>query len=455
MGGSRGDPIPTSLVGSYAQPDWLIDRERLRDRFPPRVRAHGAVARRPALPRGGAGRRDAAGDRRPGARRAGHHHRRRDAPGELLQPLRDRARRRRHRQPGHRAGPQRATRTRCRAWSGRSPAAHPVQVRDLRVPAGAHEPHDQDHRPGPFTMSQQAQDDHYGAPDELGDGIRRRGARGDPRPVRRRRGHRAGRRAVHAGAARGGARVRPRRAQARHRRHRRHDRRAHLLRLRRDHPRAARAATRSCPSWPRPSATRSASRPRSPGSTLDVLDALAAKTIILGVIDLSTDEVETPETVADRIRRAFPPRRPRAADRRARLRHEVPPARRRLRQAGGARRGRAARRRLEHVANDAAVGSQCGAVDRPRPVAGDKVTKSAISRGVISRASSGGRALLAGEARAPPRGTPARGMRSRSWRRGRPSASSRACTALTVTAEPRVSSARMRDAESCIALVAL
>ena len=31
--------IPTSLVGSYAQPDWLIDRERLRDRFPPRVRA--------------------------------------------------------------------------------------------------------------------------------------------------------------------------------------------------------------------------------------------------------------------------------------------------------------------------------------------------------------------------------------------------------------------------------
>jgi 5-methyltetrahydropteroyltriglutamate--homocysteine methyltransferase len=31
--------IPTSLVGSYAQPDWLIDRERLLHRFPPRVRA--------------------------------------------------------------------------------------------------------------------------------------------------------------------------------------------------------------------------------------------------------------------------------------------------------------------------------------------------------------------------------------------------------------------------------
>src|SRR5690242_11754655 len=31
--------LPTSLVGSYAQPDWLIDREQLRHRFPPRVRA--------------------------------------------------------------------------------------------------------------------------------------------------------------------------------------------------------------------------------------------------------------------------------------------------------------------------------------------------------------------------------------------------------------------------------
>ena len=31
--------LPTSLVGSYAQPDWLIDREKLRGRFPPRVRA--------------------------------------------------------------------------------------------------------------------------------------------------------------------------------------------------------------------------------------------------------------------------------------------------------------------------------------------------------------------------------------------------------------------------------
>jgi 5-methyltetrahydropteroyltriglutamate--homocysteine methyltransferase len=31
--------LPTSLVGSYPQPDWLIDRGRLADRFPPRIRA--------------------------------------------------------------------------------------------------------------------------------------------------------------------------------------------------------------------------------------------------------------------------------------------------------------------------------------------------------------------------------------------------------------------------------
>ena len=31
--------LPTTVVGSYPQPDWLIDRERLRERFPPRVRA--------------------------------------------------------------------------------------------------------------------------------------------------------------------------------------------------------------------------------------------------------------------------------------------------------------------------------------------------------------------------------------------------------------------------------
>src|SRR5919108_3080008 len=31
--------LPTSLVGSYAQPEWLVDRKKLAGRFPPRTRA--------------------------------------------------------------------------------------------------------------------------------------------------------------------------------------------------------------------------------------------------------------------------------------------------------------------------------------------------------------------------------------------------------------------------------
>src|SRR6266536_5762243 len=31
--------FPTTIVGSYPQPDWLIDRKKLAGRFPPRVRA--------------------------------------------------------------------------------------------------------------------------------------------------------------------------------------------------------------------------------------------------------------------------------------------------------------------------------------------------------------------------------------------------------------------------------
>jgi 5-methyltetrahydropteroyltriglutamate--homocysteine methyltransferase len=36
---SRSRPLLTTVVGSYPQPGWLIDRERLGDRLPPRVRA--------------------------------------------------------------------------------------------------------------------------------------------------------------------------------------------------------------------------------------------------------------------------------------------------------------------------------------------------------------------------------------------------------------------------------
>jgi 5-methyltetrahydropteroyltriglutamate--homocysteine methyltransferase len=39
MAGDNGLVLETTVVGSYPQPDWLIDRERLRARLPPRTRA--------------------------------------------------------------------------------------------------------------------------------------------------------------------------------------------------------------------------------------------------------------------------------------------------------------------------------------------------------------------------------------------------------------------------------
>ena len=33
------DALPTTVVGSYPQPDWLVDRDMLLSRLPPRVRA--------------------------------------------------------------------------------------------------------------------------------------------------------------------------------------------------------------------------------------------------------------------------------------------------------------------------------------------------------------------------------------------------------------------------------
>src|SRR5687767_13500069 len=36
---AKGMLFPTTLVGSYPQPEWLIDRSKLAARFPPRVRA--------------------------------------------------------------------------------------------------------------------------------------------------------------------------------------------------------------------------------------------------------------------------------------------------------------------------------------------------------------------------------------------------------------------------------
>jgi 5-methyltetrahydropteroyltriglutamate--homocysteine methyltransferase len=159
--------------------------------------------------------------------------------------------------------------------------------------------------PGPFTMSQQAQDDHYGAPDKLGmayaDAVREEIADlfeagadivqvDEPymqaRPeaardygldlLRRATEGMAGTTAVH--ICFGYAAII-------------HDRPSGYSFL-------PELAATECDQVSIETAQS--------GLDLEVLDALSSKSIILGVLDLSTDEVEAPGTVADRIRRAFP-----------------------------------------------------------------------------------------------------------------------------------------------------
>src|SRR5919202_2899639 len=159
--------IPTSLVGSYAQPLWLIDRDRLRERFPPRVRAKELWRVDPQYleeAQDDATRIAIQDQERAGLdiitdgeqRRESYSNRFAtalegvdiDNPGTAL----DRS--------GHPNPVPRVV--------GPIARRHPVQVRDAEFLL-AHT-----HRttkmtvPGPFTMSQQAQDDYYGAPDKLG-----------------------------------------------------------------------------------------------------------------------------------------------------------------------------------------------------------------------------------------------------------------------------------------------
>ncbi len=160
------DAIPTSLVGSYAQPDWLIDRERLRERFPPRVRATELWR---VDPRYLEQAQDdatllAIGDQeRAGldiitdgeARRESYSNRFAtaldgvdvDNPGSAL----DRS--------GHPNPVPRVV--------GPVSRRHPVQVRDVQFLRAHTSRPIKITVPGPFTMSQQAQDDHYGDPAAL------------------------------------------------------------------------------------------------------------------------------------------------------------------------------------------------------------------------------------------------------------------------------------------------
>src|SRR4051794_12723344 len=157
----------TSLVGSYAQPDWLIDREKLAGRFPPRVRARELWRVDPRfleeaqddatllairdqeragldLVTDGEQRRESYSNRFANALTGVDL----DNPGAA---------------PDRSGHPNPVPRV-----VGPIQRKHPVQVRDLEFLRANTDRRVKITVPGPFTMSQQAQNDHYEHDAELG-----------------------------------------------------------------------------------------------------------------------------------------------------------------------------------------------------------------------------------------------------------------------------------------------
>jgi 5-methyltetrahydropteroyltriglutamate--homocysteine methyltransferase len=158
--------FPTSLVGSYPQPDWLIDRDRLAGRFPPRVRARELwrvdpawleQAQRDATTLAIHAQEQAGLDVITDGEQCRESYSNRfataldgvdiDNPGTAL----DRS--------GHPNPVPRVT--------GPVRRRHPVEVDDVRFLRASTDRTIKITVPGPFTMAQQAQDDHYGSTESL------------------------------------------------------------------------------------------------------------------------------------------------------------------------------------------------------------------------------------------------------------------------------------------------
>ena len=143
----------------------------------------------------------------------------------------------------------------------------PVEVRDVEFLRANTDKTIKITLPGPFTMAQQAVNEYYARRREPGARVRRGRQRGGARSVRRRRRHRAARRAVAASARRGGAPLRRQGDQPRARR--RCAARLHCIcasAMRRSSRTSRRAAIRFSPSSRIPRRTKSRSRRRSRSS---------------------------------------------------------------------------------------------------------------------------------------------------------------------------------------------
>jgi 5-methyltetrahydropteroyltriglutamate--homocysteine methyltransferase len=303
-------PLVTTVVGSYPQPGWLIDRERLGDRLPPRVRARELWrvpepfleeaqddATRVAvqdLERAGV---DVITDGE--MRRESYSNRFATAlagvdlenPGVALD-------RTGHPNPVPRVvGPIRRTR--------------PVEVRDVEFLRSITDRRIKITVPGPFTMTQQAQNDHYADERSLALGYAE-AVNEELRDLKA-----AGADVVQIDEPYLQARPDPAREYALEAINRALDGiegdvvlhtcfgYAHIVKQRlTGYPFLAELA--DC------RATHLSLEAAQPKLDANVLRAVAGKTIILGVLDLGSGEAETPEVVADRIRKALevlPPER--------------------------------------------------------------------------------------------------------------------------------------------------
>jgi len=296
--------FPTSLVGSYPQPDWLIDRDRLASRLPPRVRATELwrvhpdwleQAQRDATTLAVRAQEQAGLDIITDGEQCRESYSNRfataldgvdiDNPGTAL----DRA--------GHPNPVPRIT--------GPVRRRHPVEAGDARFLRASTSRLIKVTVPGPFTMAQQAQDDHYGSTESLamayaeavGEEVRDLFAAGAdivqldepwlqarPGPARQY-GIAAINRALR--DAPGTTAV-------------------HLCfgyaAIVHDRP----AGYSFLPELAGCDCDQISIETAQSGLDCSVLAALDGKTIILGVLDLNDTTAETPQTVADRVRRALP-----------------------------------------------------------------------------------------------------------------------------------------------------
>jgi len=288
--------LPTSLVGSYAQPDWLIDRERLRHRFPPRVRAQELWRVDPRYleqAQDDASLLAIRDQERAGLDIITDGEARRESYSNRFATALDRS--------GHPNPVPRVV--------GPIARKHPVQVRDVQFLRASTSRPIKITVPGPFTMSQQAQNDFYDQDAELAlayagavhDEIADLFAAGadivqidepymQARPEKAREFGVAALR--HALAGIDGTTA------------------VHICfgyaAIIHDRPSAYSFLPElsACP------CDQISIETGQSGIDTAVLATLPGKTIILGVIDLEDEAVETPEVIAARIRRALPYKRP-------------------------------------------------------------------------------------------------------------------------------------------------